>query len=49
MCLNRVTLIGFIGNDAEKKVAGTTNLVIFSLATKTPRKNDSGSWESRSE
>jgi single-strand DNA-binding protein len=44
-----VTLIGFIGNDAEKKVAaGTTNIVIFSLATKTSWKNDSGSWESRS-
>jgi single-strand DNA-binding protein len=49
MYLNRVTLIGFIGNDAEKKVAGTTNLAIFSLATKTSWKNDSGTWESRSE
>jgi single-strand DNA-binding protein len=49
MYLNRVTLIGFIGNDAEKKVAGTTNIVIFSLATKTSWKNDSGSWESRSD
>ena len=29
MYLNRVTLIGFIGNDAEKKVAGTTNIAIF--------------------
>jgi single-strand DNA-binding protein len=49
MYLNRVTLIGFIGNDAEKKVAGSTNLAILSLATKTSWKNDSGSWESRSE
>ena len=49
MYLDRVTLIGFIGNDAEKKVAGTTNLAIFSLATKTSWRNDSGSWESRSE
>ena len=49
MYLNRVTLIGFIGNDAEKKVAGTTNLAVFSLATKTSWKNDSGTWESRSE
>ena len=49
MYLNRVTLIGFIGNDAEKKVAGTTNIAIFSLATKTSWKNDSGSWESRSD
>jgi single-strand DNA-binding protein len=49
MYLNRVTLIGFIGNDAEKKVAGITNLAIFSLATKTSWKNDSETWESRSE
>jgi hypothetical protein len=49
MYLNRVTLIGFIGHDAEKKVAGTTSLAIFSLATKTSSKNDSGMWESRSE
>ena len=49
MYINRVTLIGFIGNDAEKKVAGTTNITIFSLATKTSWKNDSGSWESRSD
>ena len=49
MYLNRATLIGFIGNDAEKKVAGATNLAFFSLATKTSWKNDSGSWESRSD
>jgi single-strand DNA-binding protein len=49
MHLNRVTLIGFIGNDAEKKVAGTTNIATFSIATKTSWKNDSGSWESRTD
>jgi len=49
MHLNRVTLIGFIGNDAEKKVAGTTNIAVFSVATKTSWKNDSGSWESRTD
>ena len=49
MHLNRVTLIGFIGNDAEKKVAGTTNIAVFSIATKTSWKNDSGSWESRTD
>ena len=49
MHLNRVTLIGFIGNDAEKKVAGTTNIATFSVATKTSWKNDSGSWESRTD
>jgi single-strand DNA-binding protein len=49
MHLNRVTLIGFIGADAEKKVAGTTNIAVFSVATKTSWKNDSGSWESRTD
>ena len=49
MHLNRVTLIGFVGNDAEKKVAGTTNIAVFSIATKTSWKNDSGSWESRTD
>lgn len=49
MHLNRVTLIGFIGSDAEKKVAGTTNIAVFSIATKTSWKNDSGSWESRTD
>ena len=49
MHLNRVTLIGFIGNDAEKKVAGTTNIAVFSVATNISWKNDSGSWESRTD
>ena len=49
MYLNRVTLIGFIGSDAERKAANATNLAIFSLATKTSWKNDAGSWESRTE
>ena len=49
MYLNRITLIGFIGSDAERKVANTTKIAIFSLATKTPWKNDAGSWESRTE
>ena len=49
MHLNRVTLIGFIGNDAEKKVTGTINIAVFSVATKTSWKNDSGSWESRTD
>ena len=47
--LNRITLIGFIGSDAEKKVSNATNIAIFSLATKTSWKNDSGAWESRTE
>ena len=49
MYLNRITLIGFIGSDAERKVANATNIAIFSLATKTSWKNDAGSWESRTE
>ena len=49
MYLNRTTLIGFLGSDAEKKVSNTTNLAVFSLATKTSWKNDAGTWESRTE
>ena len=45
MYLNRITLIGFIGSDAERKAANA----IFSLATKAFWKNDAGSWESRTE
>ena len=33
MYLNRITLIGFLGSDAEKKVSNTTNIAVFSLAT----------------
>ena len=49
MYLNRITLIGFIGSDAERKAANATNIAIFSLATKTSWKNDAGSWESRTD
>jgi single-strand DNA-binding protein len=49
MYLNRITLIGFIGSDAETKATNATNIAIFSLATKTSWKNDVGSWESRTE
>ena len=49
MYLNRITLIGFLGSDAERKAANSTNIAIFSLATKTSWKNDAGSWESRTE
>jgi single-strand DNA-binding protein len=47
--LNRITLIGLIGSDAERKAANSTNIAIFSLATKTSWKNDAGSRESRTE
>jgi single-strand DNA-binding protein len=49
MYLNRITLIGFIGSDAERKAANATNIAIFSLTTRTSWKNDAGSWESRTE
>jgi single-strand DNA-binding protein len=49
MYLNRITLIGFLGADAEKKVSNATNIAVFSLATKTSWKNDAGTWESRTE
>ena len=49
MYLNRITLIGFIGNDAERKAANATNIAIFSLATKTSWKNDAGARELRTE
>ena len=49
MYLNRITLIGFLGGDAEKKVSNATNIAVFSLATKESWKNDAGTWESRTE
>ena len=49
MYLNKITLIGFIGSNAEKKVSNATNIAIFSLATKTSWKNEAGAWESRTE
>jgi single-strand DNA-binding protein len=42
MYLNRITLIGFLGDDAEKKVSNATNIAVFSLATKASWKNDAG-------
>ena len=49
MYLNRITLIGFLGSAAEKKVSNATNIAVFSLATKASWKNDAGTWESRTE
>ncbi len=49
MYLNRITLIGFLGGDAERNVSNATNIAVFSLATKTSRKNDAGTWEFRTE
>jgi single-strand DNA-binding protein len=47
--MNRVTLIGFLGADAETKITNGGDLAILSLATKTSWKNDAGEWESRTE
>lgn len=49
MYLNRITLIGFLGSDAESKASNATNIAVFSLATKTSWKNDAGTRESRTE
>ncbi|MBV9249946.1 MAG: single-stranded DNA-binding protein [Acetobacteraceae bacterium] len=50
MYLNRVTLIGFVGNapDIREAKNGTT-IVNFSLATKTSWKNENGDYDSRTE
>jgi single-strand DNA-binding protein len=50
MYLNRLTLIGFIGADAETKngKAGQ-QFAVFSVATKRSWKNANGDWESRTE
>ena len=47
--MNRVTLIGFLGADAETKSTNNGELAILSLASKTSWKNDAGEWESRTE
>jgi single-strand DNA-binding protein len=50
MYLNRLTLVGFLGNDAEKKstTAGKT-LVQLSIATATSWKNEKGERQSITE
>ena len=49
MYLNRITLIGFLGSDAESKASNATNIAVFSLATKTSWKNDAGTRKCRTE
>jgi single-strand DNA-binding protein len=50
MTLNRLTLIGFVGSDAEeKKNSKGSAYTVFSVATKRSWKNASGAWESRTE
>lgn len=43
MYLNRITLIGFIGSDAERKAANSTNIAIFSLAQMARNATDGSS------
>ena len=50
MYLNRLTLIGFIGGDAETKTIGNgSTLTILSVATQRSWKSSEGAWESRTE
>ena len=50
MYLNRLTLIGFTGGDAEIKTGNNgSTFIVFSVATKRSWKNSEGTWESRTE
>lgn len=50
MTLNRLTLIGFVGADAEEKTNSKGSpYTVFSVATKTSWKNSDGAWELRTE
>ncbi len=51
MYLNSVTLMGFLGRDAESKTStNDSKMTIFSVATKNSWKDqDTGEWESRTE
>jgi len=50
MYLNRLTLIAFIGADAETKAGKNgSQFAVFSLATKRFWKNAQGDWESHTE
>jgi single-strand DNA-binding protein len=50
MYKNNIDLIGFVGSDPEARyTTNGTAVTTFSLATKSSWKNDSGSYESRTE
>ena len=50
MTLNRLTLIGFVGADADTRAnSNGSQYTVFSIATKTSWKNADGAWESRTE
>lgn len=48
--MNRLTLIGFLGQDAEQKFTRNGSpYTILSIATKRSWKDDGGEWQSRTE
>ena len=50
MFMNRLTLIGFLGKDAEQKFTRNGSpYTILSIATKRSWKDDAGDWQSRTE
>lgn len=50
MYLNRVTLIGYLARDAERRIVDGENAhVILTLVTKNSWKNRAGEWQSHSE
>ena len=50
MYLNRLTIMGFLGNDPETKSTNSgKNFAQFSVATKTSWKDDKGEWQSNTE
>ena len=50
MYLNRVTLIGYLARDAERRIAdGENPHAILTLVTKSSWKNRAGEWQSHSE
>jgi single-strand DNA-binding protein len=50
MTLNRLTLIGFVGGNAQTRSnSNGSQYTVFSIATNTSWKNADGAWESRTE
>jgi single-strand DNA-binding protein len=50
MYLNRLSIMGFLGADGEKKsTASGQTYTILSIATKTSWKDDQGEWQSHTE
>jgi single-strand DNA-binding protein len=50
MTLNRLTLIGFVGADAEEKTNSKGSpYTMFTVATNSSWKNEAGAWQSKPE